>query len=162
FVAATIAQEFIRGALVRRETTGTDAFTALIGLVARQRRRYGGYIVHLGIVLMFLGFAGQGYKHGENFQLNPRQTGTLGTFTIRQDAITVTNDGQKQMITGHVTVIKDGKDIGQLEPARWFFVKHEDQPTTEVAMRRAIGEDLYVVLAGYEIETQNATYAVTI
>src|SRR3954470_9231955 len=58
FVSGTILQEFWRGALVRRKNTGTDVFTALVGLVGRNKRRYGGYIVHLGIVLMFLGFAG--------------------------------------------------------------------------------------------------------
>ena len=51
FVMGTIAQEFWRGARVRQETTGTDVFTALIGLVGRNKRRYGGYIVHVGIVL---------------------------------------------------------------------------------------------------------------
>src|SRR5437879_1459542 len=71
FVGVTILQEFVRGAGVRRETTGSDFFTAMIGLVARSRRRYGGYIVHLGIVLMFLGFAGQGYKLEEHLQLKP-------------------------------------------------------------------------------------------
>src|SRR6266508_6827334 len=69
-VGVTILQEFIRGAEVRRTTSGADIVSALIGLVARQRRRYGGYIVHLGIVLMFLGFAGQGYKQEENMKLN--------------------------------------------------------------------------------------------
>ena len=61
-VLTTIAQEFVRGAQVRRDATGTDIFTALIGLVGRSKRRYGGYIVHVGIVLMFLGFAGEGFK----------------------------------------------------------------------------------------------------
>ena len=59
---ATIVQEFWRGANVRRRNTGTDFFTALIGLVGRNKRRYGGYIVHVGIVLIFLGFAGEGFK----------------------------------------------------------------------------------------------------
>ena len=54
FVVGTISQEFIRGAVVRRGATGTDMLTGLIGLVMRSRRRYGGYIVHVGIVLMFL------------------------------------------------------------------------------------------------------------
>ena len=57
---------------------GTDIFTALVGLVARSHRRYGGYIVHLGIVLMFLGFAGQGFKQGEEALLRPGQQMTLG------------------------------------------------------------------------------------
>jgi cytochrome c-type biogenesis protein CcmF len=162
FVGATIVQEFIRGAQVRQGASGADIATAMIGLVARQRRRYGGYIVHLGIVLMFLGFAGQGYKLEENMKMNPRQTGNIGGFTIRHDSISVTADDQKQMITGHVTVLRDGKEIAQLTPARWFFAKHEQQPTTEVAIRRSAGEDLYIVLANYEVETQNATYAVTV
>lgn len=162
FVGVTILQEFVRGALVRRDTTGSDFFTAMVGLVARSRRRYGGYIVHLGIVLMFLGFAGQGYKLDENFKMNPGQQGTIGGFTIRHDALTVTSDDQKQMITGQVTVLQGDKALAELRPARWFFAKHEDQPTTEVAVRRSAGEDIYVVLAGYEVETQNATYAVTI
>jgi cytochrome c-type biogenesis protein CcmF len=162
FVGTTILQEFVRGADVRRGATGTDIVTAMVGLVARSHRRYGGYIVHLGIVLMFLGFAGQGYKLDENMKMNPGQQGTIGKFTIRHDALTVTNDDQKQMITGHVTVLRNGAEIAQLEPARWFFAKHEEQPTTEVAMRRAVGEDVYVVLAGYDVQTQNATYSVTV
>jgi cytochrome c-type biogenesis protein CcmF len=162
FVGVTILQEFIRGAAVRRETTGSDFLTAMIGLVARSRRRYGGYIVHLGIVLMFLGFAGQGYKREEHLKLNPGQQGTVGRFTLRHDGVGVTSDDQKQMITGHLTVSQNGREIAQLDPARWFFAKHESEPTTEVAMRRAAGEDLYVVLAAYEVQTQNATYAVTI
>ena len=58
----TIAQEFVRGANVRKGMTGADLFTAMIGLVGRNKRRYGGYIVHLGIVLIFLGFAGEGFE----------------------------------------------------------------------------------------------------
>jgi cytochrome c-type biogenesis protein CcmF len=162
FVGATLLQEFIRGAQVRRGASGSDIFTALVGLVARQQRRYGGYIVHAGIVLMFLGFAGQGYKLEENMKLNPGQQGTVGQFTVRQDSVSVTSDDQKQMITGHVTVFRGGTEIAQMAPARWFFAKHEDQPTTEVAIRRATGEDVYIVLAAYDVATQNATYAVTI
>ena len=162
FVGTTILQEFIRGAQVRRGASGSDIFTALVGLVARQQRRYGGYIVHVGIVLMFLGFAGQGYKLEENMKLNPGDKGTVGRFTVRHDSISVTSDDQKQMITGHVTVFQGDKMIAEMTPARWFFAKHEDQPTTEVAIRRAAGEDVYIVLAAYEVGTQNATYAVTI
>jgi cytochrome c-type biogenesis protein CcmF len=162
FVAVTILQEFVRGTVVRKGATGSDVVTALIGLVARSHRRYGGYIVHAGIVLMFLGFAGQGYKQEEQLLLKPGQQAKVGDFTIAHDALAVTNDEQKQMITGHVSVSRDGKKIGDLYPAKWFFAKHEENPTTEVAIRRAPGEDLYIVLAGYEVETQTATYSVTI
>src|SRR5689334_8480950 len=62
FVMGTVLQEFSWGASIRRKNTGTDFFTALIGLVGRNKRRYGGYIVHIGIALMFIGFAGGAYK----------------------------------------------------------------------------------------------------
>src|SRR5688572_16137143 len=100
FVLGTITQEFWRGAVIRRKSTGTDLFTATIGLVGRSRRRYGGYIVHVGIVLMFLGFAGQGFKKSEQVLLKPGQQTTLGSYTVRMDALRVTNDNQKQMVTG--------------------------------------------------------------
>jgi cytochrome c-type biogenesis protein CcmF len=162
FVSATVLQELIRGAQVRKGATGSDILTAMIGLVGRSRRRYGGYIVHVGIVLMFLGFAGQGFKQDEQLKLNVGQQTKVGPFTIRHDALTVTSDAQKQMITGHVRVFEGDKQIATMEPARWFFAKHEDDPTTEVAIRRAPGEDLYIVLAGYDISTQQATYAITV
>jgi cytochrome c-type biogenesis protein CcmF len=162
FVVGTIGQEFLRGAVVRKGATGTDLATAMIGLIGRSRRRYGGYIVHIGIVLMFLGFAGQEFKRDEQVLLKPGQATKIGRYTITHDALRVTSDAQKQMITGHVSVTKNGSPIGTMEPARWFFNKHEEEPTTEVAIRRAAAEDLYVVLGGYNVADQSATYAITI
>ena len=162
FVFGTITQEFIRGAQVRRGVTGADIVTSMIGLVGRSRRRYGGYIVHLGIVLIFLGFAGEGFKQEEQVVLKPGQQVTVAHFTVRHDALRITNDAQKQMVTGHVSVFDDGKAVTTMRPARWFFSKKESEPTTEVAIRRGLGEDLYVVLAGYDAASQSATYAVTV
>ncbi len=153
-VTTTIVQEFVRGAQVRRDATGTDIVTALIGLVGRSKRRYGGYIVHVGIVLMFLGFAGEGFKQEEQALMKVGEQLTVGAFAIRHDALRVTNDSQKQMVTGHVSVFEDGKSIGTLEPAKWYFNKREEEPTTEVAIRRAVTEDLYVVLAGFDASAQ--------
>jgi cytochrome c-type biogenesis protein CcmF len=162
FVGATIVQEFVRGARVRREATGTDSFTALVGLVMRERRRYGGYIVHLGIVLMFLGFAGEGFKTDQQVLLRPGQQATVRHFTVRSNGVKVTDDGQKQMVTGHVAVFEDGKAIGTMYPARWFFRKHEQQPTTEVAIRRGVGEDLYLVMPAYDLKDESMSLQVVI
>ena len=134
FVLGTISQEFVRGASVRRGATGTDFVTALVGLVMRSRRRYGGYVVHVGIVLMFLGFAGSGFKLEQQVLMNPGDEVELGRFLVRYERVSETDDGQKQMITGHMTIFKDGQVAGELFPARWFFRKHETEPTTEVAM----------------------------
>ncbi len=162
FVSGTIGQEFVRGAGVRRSATGSDFLTAMIGLVARSRRRYGGYIVHVGIVLMALGFAGQGYKVVEEVLLRPGQQIDVGRYRFRHDAIRVSDDGQKQMVTGHLSVFEGDRYLGDMTPARWFFRKHETEPTTEVAIRRSVAEDLYIVMAAYEIADQSASYQITI
>jgi len=157
FVTGTISQEFVRGARVRQEATGTDLVTALVGLVGRQKRRYAGYVVHLGIVLMFLGFAGEGFKREEQILLAPGKSITIGRFTVQHEALNVSDDGQKQMVTARLSVTSRGKAIGEMTPAKWFYRKHESEPTTEVAIRRGPAEDLYIVLAGYDVERQSAT-----
>jgi cytochrome c-type biogenesis protein CcmF len=162
FVLATIVQEFWRGARVRQQATGTDLFTALIGLVGRNKRRYGGYLVHVGIVLMFLGFAGEGFKQQETALLKPGQQVQVGDFTVRMDELRVTEDPRKQAVTATVTVLRDGAEIGRLYPARWFFRKHEDQPTTEVAIRRSFAEDLYIVMPAFDAAEQSATFEVVV
>ena len=163
FVVGTLTQEFIRGANVRRGMTGTDLLTAMIGLVSRNKRRYGGYIVHLGIVLMCLGFAGQGFSKDVQLLLKPGEEATVGDYKLHLDAIRVTDDGQKQMVTAHVTLSDTkGTALGQMHPAKWFYRKHEQEPTTEVAIRRAITEDLYIVMPAFEIEDQTASVEVHI
>ena len=162
FVIGTIGQEFWRGARVRQTATGTDLFTALIGLVGRSKRRYGGYIVHVGIVLIFLGFAGEGFKQKETVLLKPGQQVEVGDIVVRLDAIRVTDDGQKQMITGHTTVFRDGEELAKMYPAKWFFRKHEDQPTTEVAIRRSISDDIYLVMPAFNLEEQSASMEIVI
>jgi cytochrome c-type biogenesis protein CcmF len=163
FTTGTIVQEFWRGARVRQDATGTDRLTALIGLFARSRRRYAGYLIHMGVVFIFLGFAGNGGKQQEQFlNLPPGTDIKLGDYTIRYDRLSVTDDGQKQMVTAHLNVSRDGKPLGAMYPAKWFFRKHEESPTTEVAIRRGIGEDLYLHMAGYDIDAQKATLEVII
>ena len=162
FVVGTVSQEFARGAVVRRGVTGTDMVTAMIGLVMRSRRRYGGYVIHLGIVLMMLGFAGAGYKQTAQVLLTPGEQVEVGRFAVRLDQLSVRDDGRKEMHTATVTVFEDGNNVGQLHPAKWFYRKHESEPTTEVAMRRTFAEDVYVVLAAYDMADQSASFQVTV
>lgn len=162
FVTGTLVQEFWRGAAVRRKNTGTDVLTAMIGLVGRNKRRYGGYIVHLGIVLICLGFAGNGFMKTRAFVLEVGKETTVGRYTLRNTAVKVSDDGQKQMVTGYIAVFEGGKQIDMAYPAKWFYRRHEQEPTTEVAIRRTLAEDLYIVLGGYEAASQSATLEVHI
>ena len=162
FVVGTVFQEFWRGARVRQQTSGTDLFTALIGLVGRNKRRYGGYLVHVAVVLIFLGFAGENFKQQETAALKPGKQVTVGDYAIRLDALRVTEDANKQAVTSHVTALRDGKEIAKLYPARWFFRGREDEATTEVAIRRSIGGDLYIVMPAFDAPSQSATLEITV
>jgi cytochrome c-type biogenesis protein CcmF len=162
YVTTTMVQEFARGASVRRRATGTDLFTALVGLFARSKRRYGGYIVHLGIVLIFLGFAGGAFEREEQVLLLPGQQVEVSPYLVKFNALHVTDDGQKQMVTGEVAVSRDGRALGTMYPARWYFHDREDDPTTEVALRRGLAGDLYIVLAAFDVEVQSVTLMVKV
>ncbi len=162
FVTTTITQEFVRGASVRQRTTGTDLFTALVGLFARSRRRYAGYIVHVGIVLVFLGFAGNGFPVEGEAPLTPGEQINVGRYTVKFVGLSVTDDGRKQMVTAQLEPFKDGRPLDRMYPARWFFRGREDDPTTEVALRRGLAEDLYIILGGYEVDKQTAVLQVKV
>jgi len=147
---------------VRKEATGSDPLTAAIGLFSRSRRRYAGYLVHLGIVLVFLGFSGNAGKLEEQVVLKTGQQVVIGAYTVRYDQLRIGDDGAKQMVTAEVNVFRDGKDLGKMYPARWFFRKKEEEPTTEVAIRRSIPDDLYIVLAAQNAEQQSVTLSIVV
>ena len=113
-------------------------------------------------MLAFLGFAGDGFKREEQVLLRPGQQSTVGRFTVRHNSVDVTDDGQKQMITGHVTLFEGGKQIDTLYPAKWFFRKHEEEPTSKVALRRTLAEDVYIVLPAFDLQTQQASLQIVV
>jgi cytochrome c-type biogenesis protein CcmF len=163
FVTTTITQEFYRGTRVRQTHTKLDFFTSLIGLVARGKRRYGGYIVHIAIVLMFVGFAGDAYKTERDFTVEKGQQVSIGHYNLTYRGLTSTSAPDKDMVTATVDVTKDGKLFTTLHPAKWSFRHHEDEPpTSEVDIHKSLAEDLYIVLNGYEGQAGIANIKVVI
>jgi cytochrome c-type biogenesis protein CcmF len=151
FALATIIQEFVRGARVRQHHTKLDFFTSMIGLVARSKRRYGGYLVHVGVVLMFIGFAGGDFKKEAEATLEKGESMKIGRYQVRFDELAFTSDPAKEISTAWLTVFRDGKELGKMAPAKWAFRGHEDEPpTTEVDIRKSVAEDLYLVLNGFD------------
>jgi cytochrome c-type biogenesis protein CcmF len=162
FTTTTIVQEFVRGGAIRKRNSGSDYLTSMMGMVLRGRRRYGGYIVHVGIVLMFLGFAGQAYQREQELAMRPGMEVDFGRYRLRFDRIAHEEDRQKEMITGEISVFIDGKLVDHMRPARWYFLKHEKEPTTEVAIRRTPAEDLYITLGNYDLVGQNVALKVVV
>jgi len=159
FVTATILQEFWRGTMHRMKNAKEGAADAFVTLMTRARRRHGGYVIHFGVVLMFVGFAGEGFKLEEDKTLKVGEATVIGNYGVTLDRLRFEDDGQKNMITADVTVTKAGTSevIGQLAPAKWAYRKPEDQVTTEVAKMMSMRDDLYLVLGGYDAENSLAT-----
>lgn len=184
FTIGSIAQEFIRGAMVRRRQTGSDPFTSMIGLVLSKRRKYGGYIVHLGVVLCFVGFAGKAYdrmvdrtieapasvekiaKFGpdgtvESLPPNSKASFAFGSYVFLYERLISTADDHKDAVTAQVSIWKDGKLLNTVYPAKWDYHRGEEA-TTEVAITVRLQEDVYVVLTGYDLDSQLANFRVFI
>jgi cytochrome c-type biogenesis protein CcmF len=157
FVLASIAQEFYRGASIRKRNTGQGLTSSVLGMILRGKRRYGGYLVHLGIMLMFFGWAGSAYQIEKTAKLGPGQTTKIGDYTVRFDKLAHEEDRQKEMVTGELTALVGGKEYDRPRPAKWFFHNHESEPTTEVAIKRAPTEDLYITLGNYDLAEGTAT-----
>jgi cytochrome c-type biogenesis protein CcmF len=153
FTLWTIVQEFVRGVAVRRKSRPQPVMEALIGLVTRARRRYGGYIVHLGVVLMFFGFAGKSYGVERKLSMRPGEVVQLGRYEVRHDGIVATEDWQKDMITVQLTVLRGGKEVASLTPARWWYYQLPEQPTTEVSRYMTAAEDVYASVAEVDLST---------
>ncbi len=157
FVLATIGQEFWRGMRARQALMRETAPRALGRLVAKNRRRYGGYIVHVGMVCMFVGVAASSAFRTEVQQtLKAGETMIVGKFRLRYERLSSTEDAHVSKLAAVLTVFQGEREIGTLAPEKRFYKKPQ-QPTTEVAMRSTLTEDLYVVLGSYDAKTEIVT-----
>jgi cytochrome c-type biogenesis protein CcmF len=168
FVIGSIAQEYWRGMAVRRRQTGSDPFTSLIGLVLSKRRKYGGYIIHLGIAVMFFGFAGKAYERMVDRTIErpaamspDRSTATFafGEYEIVYERLIHTSDDHKDAVTAEVSIWLSGEKINTVYPGKWDYHKG-GEATTEVAITVRPTEDVYVVLTGYDLDSNLANLRV--
>jgi len=146
FVMCTIISEFHRGANARRKQ-GESYFESLWILTFRNTRRYGGYIVHVGMVFLFVGFAGAGFNQDRTQEMVPGDSLKIGQYTITLEQIKSSDNPNYRAATGLMTVYRDGQLVDTILPETRFY-KASEQPSTEVALRSSLKEDLYVVFSG--------------
>jgi cytochrome c-type biogenesis protein CcmF len=151
FTFWTIVQEFYRGVAVRRRNRPQSVLDALIGLVTKARRRYGGYIVHLGVVLMFFGWAGNAYGVERKLSMHKGDVAELGPYEVRHDGATASEDWQKDMLSVTFTVLHDGEVVDTLTPAKWWYYQSPQMPTTEVSRHMTVGGDAYISIDDVEL-----------
>jgi cytochrome c-type biogenesis protein CcmF len=155
FVLWLIAVEFWKGSRSISKRTGRNLIASAIELTHRNTRRYGGYIVHVAIVLMFIGFTGQAFNQDTTQEVKLGDHIHLGHYDLRVAAV---NHGEEANYTwdrATVDVSKDGKLLGSLMPERRFYPA-SNQGTSEVAIRRRLNEDVYLNFAGMSEDGQRA------
>jgi cytochrome c-type biogenesis protein CcmF len=146
FVLGAIVLEFARGARARH-ALGDRWHAALAGLVARNRRRYGGYVVHAAIVLLLIGAVGVGaYGSKDTAKLAPGQTMRAGEYTLRNDGVTQRRGANAQEIRVRLAVARGADDLGLVAAGKNRYLA-EEQTSNEVAIRTdwLHGEDLFVI-----------------
>jgi cytochrome c-type biogenesis protein CcmF len=149
FVAATIVMEFFRGSRAINEKTKVGLIPSMIELTHRNTRRYGGYLVHMGIVLMFIGWSGHPFNKTAVGEVNKGDVLRVGSYTLKVLDLTQGDAGDYQWDTARLDVSKNGQALGILEPTRRFY-KISQQGTAEVALRTRLNEDLYINYAARE------------
>jgi cytochrome c-type biogenesis protein CcmF len=162
FVVAGHMQEFWRGTAVRMKNAREGVLVALFELVSRAKRRYGGYIVHLGLVSMYFGFTGAAYDKDKETALKPGQSFEVSGVTVRYDKSRMEVDPNKRMIFTDMTVLDHGREVAHISPAKFIYEKPQGTATTEVAIRSTLAKDVYAIMNSVNPETKVATFRVIV
>ncbi len=146
-VITAISSEFLRGAAVIQRHTGQSLFASMVQLTRRNSRRYGGYIVHLGIVVMFIGFAGQAFNQNVEKELGVGDAINIGPYKLVSQSFTQDSNPNYDAEYSLLDVYRNGKKVTQLAPEKRFY-QASQTPQTMVANHSTLAWDLYVVYEG--------------
>jgi cytochrome c-type biogenesis protein CcmF len=144
FTTASVVSEFVRGGRIYRKREGVSWLPAMARTLVRNRRRYGGYVVHLGVVLIVLGVAGGSFRTERNAHLAEGQDMQVGGYTLVYEDLQRSETDEKQIAVASVGVFRDGERVTTLRPQRNLHFAQQ-QWQSEIAIRSTPIEDLYVV-----------------
>jgi cytochrome c-type biogenesis protein CcmF len=151
-VVLTVASEFIRGGLVISRHTGRGLPTSMVQLWHRNTRRYGGYIVHVGIALIFIGVLGTPFNQSAEKEMGFGDKLTVGPYTLVCQSYTQEETPNYTADLAIMQVFKSGKQIDTLYPESRFYASTQ-QPQHIPTVRSTLLEDLYVVYEGQNFDT---------
>jgi cytochrome c-type biogenesis protein CcmF len=161
-VIAVTLYEYWRGAMARRKRHGESFLQAFWTLVRRNRRRYGGYLIHLSMAMLAIGIIGiEMFQKETQGTLSQGESLTLGAYTMTYESLSVFDaPDARNVARAVVSIEKDGKPVGELYPRRDFFYDSQ-QPMTIPGVRSTVEDDFYVLLVDWEeISTRSATFKV--
>ena len=150
FVLFGVGLEYYRGIGVRLRA-GRTIGNALLSMLSSNRRRYGGYIVHIAIILIGVAIVGSNYYQIQReVSLSPGESISLGRYTLTYNGLAEQALPDRRIVSANLDLLEDGRPIGQIEPGRSFRRNFERQPTSTIVIRSDLREDLYVVLASWD------------
>ena len=148
FVIATIVMEFARGIQARKDVAEARGAMAVVSLVEKNKRRYGGYIVHFGMVMIFVGVLGSSvFQKEAHGPLLPGESLALGPYSLKLRGVENKPVANAQHTRAILDVSRGDKYLGPAYPAKAMYFKSQ-QPMTEIALRQTPAEDLYLILGG--------------
>ncbi len=151
--------EFFSGTRTRHAVFGENYPKAFWKLVTKNKRRYGGHLVHFGVVLIFMAFAGSAFNVEKQVSLKTGESVKIKNYTLRFDALSNYPTASRQKVVATLTVLNDEHQVGIVSPEKSIY-RGQNQPTTDVAIHSNFKEDLYVILAGYDKD--RATFKVLV
>ena len=160
FVLVALASEFHAGARARMHSTGEPYPVALYRLCAKNRRRYGGYLTHLGLVLLFAGFTGKAFTQEAEVVLDQRASVQVGEYRLTFASLASAENANYSTTTAALALHHGDQFLGTMLPERRYYPAF-DQGTTEVSVYSTWREDFYVILVG-SAEDRSAKFQVYI
>jgi cytochrome c-type biogenesis protein CcmF len=155
FVAITVVMEFWKGSRAIALKNNMNLLRAMVELTHRNTRRYGGYLVHMGIVIMFIGYTGAAFNKDTTKEVKIGDRFTLGSYDLHVKQVSDGENDNYVWQRATIAIFKHGAFLGELSPERRVY-KASEQPTSEVAIRRRLNEDLYLNFASMSQQTERA------
>ncbi len=155
FVLTTIGLEFYRGGKARARIKDVNLVQGMWDLTVRNKQRYGGYIVHLGVVMIFVGITGSSaFQQEQTAVLDQGESIKIADFSLQYQGLVDQSTEHAQIVAAKLHVDKAGETVDTMFPAKQ--IHRNQEPVSEVDIRQTLKEDLYLILAGWD-DQQRAT-----
>ena len=157
FVIATTLMEFFWGARSRQRVTGQTFGRALLSLVDRNKRRYGGFVVHLGFILIVIGVTGSSvFRQEATASLKRGESFAVGRYRMVLEDMEARDSPNAEFMGARLAIFAGQRRVGTLVPGQNFY-KAGQNPSTEVAIHYTLREDLYTIMTGFDPQQGRAT-----
>ena len=162
FALAANLEEYVIGTRARMKAKGENVGVALVRLIGANPRRFGGYLAHIGVLVVSAGIiASSSFTTDTEVTLAPGETVDVGDYTVRLDDIWGRDEPRRFTVAASLGILKGGDQIGTLEPKLNYY-QMSDQPISTPAVRSRFHEDLYINLMAFERDGSSATIRVMI